>query len=131
MGEFAPDGAAVVVASVPELNSSGASLPVAPVGPAGVTVDAPIRVGPGPDFGLIVTAPSGSTVQQTGHDIDGYVTVQYAAVTGWLALEHVVAPGSFGEETPLPETTAPVKTSPDDALPAVTPLAETASAEAA
>jgi hypothetical protein len=104
---------------------------VAPIGPASVTVDAPIRVGPGPDFDLIVTAPSGSTVQQTGHVIDGYVTVQYAAVTGWLALDHVVAPGSFGEETPLPETTAPVKTSPDDALPAETPLAETASAEAA
>jgi uncharacterized protein YraI len=83
-----------------------------PVGPAGVTVDAPIRTGPGPGFDLIFTVPMGSTVQQTGHVTDGYVTVQYKEVTGWLALEHLGAPSSFVEETPPAETAPPVETSP-------------------
>ena len=75
-----------------------------PVGPASVTVDAPIRTGPGPSFDLIFTVPMGSTVQQTGHVTDGYVTVQYKEVTGWLALGDLGAPSSFVEETPPAET---------------------------
>jgi uncharacterized protein YraI len=83
-----------------------------PVGPASVTVDAPIRTGPGPSFDLIFTVPMGSTVQQTGHVTDGYVTVQYKEVTGWLALEHLGAPSSFVEETPPAEMAPPVESSP-------------------
>ena len=83
-----------------------------PVGPASVTVDAPIRTGPGPSFDLIFTVPMGSTVQQTGHVTDGYVTVQYKEVTGWLALEHLGAPSSFVAETPPAETAAPDESSP-------------------
>lgn len=60
-----------------------------PTGPASVTAKTPILVGPGPEFGLIVMAPAGSTVEQTGHLIDGYVTVQYAGVTGWAPLDHL------------------------------------------
>jgi uncharacterized protein YraI len=91
-----------------------------PVGPASVTVDAPIRTGPGPDFDLIFTVPMGSTIQQTGNVTDGYVTVQYKEVTGWLALEHLGAPSSFVAETPLAETTTPVGTAPAEVSPVAT-----------
>lgn len=65
-----------------------------PLGPATVAIEAPILAGPGPAFGLIATAPAGSTVEQTGHEIGGYVTVQYADVTGWAPLDHLGAPPS-------------------------------------
>jgi uncharacterized protein YraI len=103
------------VAAVPAPEASPPPSPTPepqPVGPASVTVDAPIRTGPGPSFDLIFTVPMGSTVQQTGHVTDGYVTVQYKEVTGWLALEHLGAPSTFVEETPPAETAAPVETSP-------------------
>jgi uncharacterized protein YraI len=88
-----------------------------PVGPASVTVNAPIRTGPGPWFDLIFTVPMGSTVQQTGHVTDGYVTVQYKEVTGWLALEDLGVPSSFIQETPPAETVAPVETTPVEMSP--------------
>jgi uncharacterized protein YraI len=91
-----------------------------PVGPASVTVDASIRTGPGPSFDLIFTVPMGSTVQQTGNVTDGYVTVQYKEVTGWLALKDLGAPNSFVEETPPAEAAAPVETAPVDASPVAT-----------
>jgi len=120
------------VATEPPIDPNVTPIPsveVAPVGLASVTSDAPIRTGPGPSFELIITAPMGSAVQQTGHVIDGYVTVQYAEATGWVDLEHLGAPGSVVEETPLPETTAPVKTSPVEPPPAETPPADTVPAE--
>ena len=91
-----------------------------PVGPASVTVDASIRTGPGPSFDLIFTVPMGSTVQQTGNVTDGYVTVQYKEVTGWLALKDLGTPSSFVEETPPAETAVPVETAPVDASPVAT-----------
>jgi uncharacterized protein YraI len=81
---------------------------VAAAGPASVVVDAPILAGPGPRYGFIATAPVGSTVEQTGHVIDGYVTVQYAEVTGWLALDHLKAPGTLVDQSP-PAQSAPVE----------------------
>lgn len=68
-----------------------------PMGPATVAIEAPILAGPGPGFGLIATAPAGSTVEQTGHEIGGYVTVQYAEVTGWAPLDHLGAPPSAAD----------------------------------
>jgi len=95
-----------------------------PIGPASVTVDASIRTGPGPRFDLIFTVPMGSTVQQTGHVTDGYVTVQYKEVTGWLALEDLGAPSSFIQETPPAEIAAPVETTQVETTPVeVSPVA--------
>ena len=95
-----------------------------PEGPASVTVDASIRAGPGPGFDLIFTVPMGSTVQQTGHITDGYVTVQYKEVTGWLALESLGPPSSFIPETPPAETAAPVEPTPVEVSPVATEPAE-------
>lgn len=117
----APDDAAAVD-PIPAPDASS-------VGPASVAVDAPIRTGPGPDFPLIVTAPMGSTIQQTGHVIDGYVTVQYAEATGWVALEHLGVPGSFVAETPPSEAAAVADTPPVESPPAESPLVDPAPAE--
>jgi hypothetical protein len=106
----------------PPIDANVSSIPVAEVaavGPASVVVEAPILAGPGPEYEFIAMAPPGSTVEQTGHVINGYATVQYAEVTGWLDLESLGAPGTRVEETPPVETAPPVETPPVDA-----PLAE-------
>ena len=111
-----------------------ATIPVAedsPVGPATVAVDAPILAGPGPEYGFIATAPAGSMVEQTGHMIDGYATVQYAEVTGWVALQHLGAPSTYVVETTPEETAAPIEPLPADAPPVETSLTKTAPIEAA
>ena len=126
--ESAPAASAPEAAAEPPPDPNAAPIPAAetsPVGPASVTVDAPIRAGPGPSFDLIFTVPMGSTLQQTGNVIDGYVTAQYKEVTGWVALEHLGPPSSFVEETPLAETAAPAETPPVETAPAETPPAET------
>jgi uncharacterized protein YraI len=113
--------AAGVAKPAPDANPTPSPTPEPePVGPASVTVNAPIRTGPGPRFDLIFTVPMGSTVQQTGHVTDGYVTVQYKEVTGWLALQDLGAPSSFIQETPPAETAAPVETTPVEESPVAT-----------
>jgi hypothetical protein len=66
---------------------------------------------------------------QTGHVISGYATVQYAEVTGWLALEHLGTAGAHVEETTPAETAALVETLPADAPRAETSPTTTASSE--
>lgn len=76
----------------PPLDPNAPSVTVAdpgPVGPAAVMVDVPIYAGPGPDFGVLGTAPVGQLVEQTGHAVSGYVTVRYVGVTGWVPLDHL------------------------------------------
>jgi hypothetical protein len=70
-----------------------------PTGPADVVAEAPVYGGPGPEYGLIATAPVGSSVEQTGHVVDGYVTVKFAGITGWAPLDHLGVPGSAPEPT--------------------------------
>jgi hypothetical protein len=141
-------------AAQPTIDANVSPIPVAEVaavGPASVVVEAPILAGPGPEYGFIAMAPTGSTVEQTGHVINGYATVQYAEVTGWLALEHLGGPGTRGEETPPTETGPPIEkppadaplaeppppeftpteTTPTETSPAESPTAETAPAETA
>jgi uncharacterized protein YraI len=116
----------------PTIDANVTPLPLseaAAVGPASVMVDAPILAGPGPEYGFIATAPAGSTVEQTGHVINGYATVQYAEVTGWLALAHLGTAGAHVEETTSEETAALVETLPADAPPVETSPTKTASSE--
>jgi uncharacterized protein YraI len=82
----------------------------APVGPASVPVNAPIRTGPGPDFDLIFDVPGGSTVEQTGQVTDGYVTVRYKEVVGWIELSKLAPPSDYAPETLPEETMDPVET---------------------
>lgn len=126
-------------AAEPALDPNVTPIPVpapSPVGPASVIVDAPIRTGPGSWFDLIFTVPMGSTLQQTGHVVDGYVTVQYKEVTGWAALEHLGMPSTFVAETPpgemgAPVETAPIETEPIETTPVEADPVETAPVEAA
>ena len=107
----APVEGAAAAAPAPEAEVTPIPQPEAnTTGPASVVVDAPIRVGPGPNHDLIFTVPNGSTVQQTGRVVDGYVSVQYKEVTGWLALEHLGQPSDFVAETPPAESMEPVET---------------------
>ena len=84
-------------AALPAVNLDPNAPPVAvpdpgPVGPAAVAVEAPILAGPGPDFGVLGVASPGALVEQTGHAVDGYVTVRYVGVTGWVALDRLGPP---------------------------------------
>jgi uncharacterized protein YraI len=98
---------APVAASAPAPEVTPIPYPDAgPSGPASVTVDAAVRAGPGSDFGLIFTVPQGSTVEQTGHAVDGWVTVQFKEVTGWVALNDLGPPIAPAAETPLAEKPA-------------------------
>jgi uncharacterized protein YraI len=85
-----------------------------PTGPAGATVDVPIRSGPGSDYGLIFSVPAGSTIEQTGHVVDGWVSVQYKEVTGWADAGQLGDPYSFVPDQPLSDTP------PTDAVPVAT-----------
>ncbi len=81
----------------------------APLGPAGVAVDMPIFTGPGTNYGVVFTVPMGSTVEQTGQVVDGFVSVRYKEVVGWAAADHLTDPSDFA--TDAPEATAePVDT---------------------
>ena len=70
-----------------------------PSGPARVKVETSVRAGPGPDFDRLGRAAKGSTVEQTGHLIDGYVTVQTGDATGWVPLDHLT-PTDQDDPTP-------------------------------
>jgi uncharacterized protein YraI len=132
--ESVPDASASEVAAAPTPDPNVTPIPaavVSPVGPASVKVDAPIRAGPGPSYDLIFTVPMGSTLQQTGNVIDGYVTAQYKEVTGWVALEHLGPASSFVAETPPAASAAPAETPPVETPPAETPPAEIPPAETA
>jgi hypothetical protein len=123
--------AAAEVAGAPTIDPTVMPIPVpavASVGLTSVAVDAPILAGPGPEYGFIATAPAGSTVEQTGHVINGYATVQYAEVTGWLALEHLGVPGTLVDQS-LSAETAPVEAPLVDAPLAETSLTETTSSD--
>ena len=89
--------------AVPVADANAAPQPAAdagPTGPASVSVDAPILMGPAPGYDLVFTVPGGSTVEQTGHVVDGYVTVRYKEVTGWIAVETLGNPADFAPEEP-------------------------------
>jgi hypothetical protein len=124
-----PDTAApaLEIAAEPAIGVNVTPIPVsevAAVGPASVMVDAPILAGPGAEYGLMATASAGSTVEKTGHVIDGYVTVKYADITGWVALERLGTPSTRVEEPPPGEATPLIDVPPADAPPAETPLTE-------
>ena len=94
----------------PDANPTPAPPPEpAPAGPASATVDMPVLSGPGPRYGLIFTVPMGSTVEQTGQLVDGYVSVQFKEVSGWSAREQLGPPNDFAAETPE-ETAEPADT---------------------
>jgi uncharacterized protein YraI len=91
---------AVDPAAAPDPNAPTVPVPDAgPSGPAAVASKAPILAGPGPDYGTLATAAPGSMVEQTGHLVDGYVTVRYGEVTGWIPLDSLGSPDEAGDDT--------------------------------
>lgn len=74
--------------------------PTGPTGPATVNTDSAIRTGPGQDFGMIFSVPKGSTVEQTGQVVDGWVTVHYKEISGWAPLAELDEPLTFEAESP-------------------------------
>jgi hypothetical protein len=97
---IAAEPVAVEPASEPAA-PAGAYPDAGPSGPADVIAEAPVYGGPGPEYGLIATAPVGSSVEQTGHLVDGYVTVKFAGITGWAPVDHLGPPGSAPEAAPV------------------------------
>lgn len=87
-----------------------------PTGPASVTAEAPVLLGPGPEFGLLASAPAGSVVEQTGKVVNGWVTVKFAEITGWAPLDHLGPPG-HGDPAVASDPAAP------DSLAAADPAA--------
>jgi len=98
----APDAATTEELAAPL--DSNAAPDAGPVGPAAAMAKVSIRIGPGPAYDVLGTAPKGSTVEQTGHVIDGYVSVQYDQVSGWAALNELATAGTIAAE-PEPEVT--------------------------
>jgi hypothetical protein len=102
------------VAEVPIPDPNPENLVVAPesgpTGPASVTVDAPVLLGPGPEFGLLANAPAGSMVEQTGNVVNGWVTVKFAEITGWAPLDRLGPPLAYGD--PAAATTDPAAVDP-------------------
>jgi hypothetical protein len=124
-----PDAGAPVAGGAvqPTIDANVTPLPVsevAPVGPASVIVGAPILAGPGAEYGFIAMAPTGSTVEQTGHVINGYATVQYAEVTGWVALDHLGAPSTGVVESSTEANAPPIEMPPAAGPPAESPPLE-------
>lgn len=127
------DTAPVADAPAPTPDPNVAPIPVADPGrsgPASAAVDAPLRVGPGRDFDLITTIPAGETVEQTGNLVDGYVSVQFSDVTGWVAVDHLGLPGSKPDKPKATEEPA-VQPTPEATAAAVTTATETPVAESA
>jgi uncharacterized protein YraI len=127
-------------APIPTADPNVTPIPVAedvPTGSASATVDVAIRVGPSRDYDVITTAPAGSTVEQTGHLVDGYVSVQYNDITGWARTDQLDAPGAVvaaPTPTDVPATEpagGPRSTDGSDveATSTATPEADTLSAE--
>ncbi len=92
--------AALPPAPAPPDDTPIAAPDAGPLGPASVRDEAPIFAGPGAEYGLISTAITGSTVEQTGHLVNGFVTVRYADVTGWAPIDHLAPSGAT--EYPAP-----------------------------
>ena len=113
--EPAPAAAPVAQAPIPDPNPE--NLVVAPesgpTGPASVTTDAPVLLGPGPEFGLLASAPAGSMVEQTGNVVNGWVTVKFAEITGWAPLDRLGPPLAYGD--PEADATDPVAAATDPA----------------
>jgi hypothetical protein len=95
--------AAAEAAADSEPVPAGTAPDAGPLGPASVVTEAPILAGPGPEFGLIAMAAAGGAVEQTGHQINGYVTVQYSGITGWAPLDHLGPPLPQAEATDTDE----------------------------
>ncbi len=104
--EVAPSESVAVAPLIAPDDTPIAAPDAGPLGPASVAIEAPILAGPGAEYGLISTATSGSMVEQTGHQVNGFVTVRYGEVTGWTPIDHLGPPGAVADVTVKPEAGA-------------------------
>lgn len=105
-----PAPAAVPAAEAPIPDPNPENIVVAPesgpTGPASVTADTGVLLGPGPEFGLLASAPAGSVVEQTGKVVNGWVTVKFAEITGWAPLDRL-GPPDYGDAAAATDAAAP------------------------
>jgi hypothetical protein len=106
--ETAPVVEPVAEAPIPDPNPENIVVApeIGPMGPASVTADTGILLGPGPEFGLLASAPVGSVVEQTGKVVNGWVTVKFAEITGWAPLDRLGPPG-YGDPAVATDAAAP------------------------
>jgi hypothetical protein len=106
--ETAPVVEPVAEAPIPDPNPENIVVApeIGPMGPASVTADTGILLGPGPEFGLLASAPAGSVVEQTGKVVNGWVTVKFAEITGWAPLDRLGPPG-YGDPAVATDAAAP------------------------
>lgn len=106
--EPAPAAVPAAEAPIPDPNPENVVVApeIGPTGPASVIADTGVLLGPGPEFGLLANAPAGSTVEQTGKVVNGWVTVKFAEITGWAPLDHLGPPG-YGDPAVATDAAAP------------------------
>ena len=74
-----------------------------PTGPATATTDLNLRARPSQSSAALFLVSAGSTVWRTGNADNGYVSVDYMGIVGWIAEAYLAEPGEIVDEaTPRP-----------------------------
>lgn len=107
------------------LFGSGLGVALLPSSAVAQAADVPLLAGPGPEYAVLTTAPSGAPLSADGEAVNGYYPVTYNGISGWAPAGLLGAPAA--EQAPA----ATVDGVPVDAAVAEPPPAAAPPAEAA
>src|SRR5690606_8185662 len=85
--------------------------------------------GPGSNFGIVRSIPSGATVDLVGAAQNGYLPVRYQGSAGWASATWLSSDGGTAPTataTPVTPTATPVTPTPTPQTPTATPVTPTA-----